>query len=360
MITESPALIGIPRRSRNNPSAIQATVDRACMAAVGIDVPMPVFHDNRPVAVLRGVPDRRHVEVTWCAFNSYADIKSAIASGRLFTTFIHKSQNLASTVANNWYDFWPINYNPSPGAYPGAANIATPWSEGSVGAIPHGGNVSPYQKNLMRVDMSAGIGGSHVLILYDRVLTYEASPISTLNQVFTNALPATRYVSAGEPGLKVMVTAQTTLGVTASAFTQLRYTDQDGNTLQSMPVSFGTNVIVSATAPTTALGARVVSPSILGATQSIGPFMPLASGDTGVRLINDVTFSANNTGTLAYVLCQPIAYLNVMSGTISVIEYVMQMTSLPVVKDGACLSLLSYVPAASNFLPQGRIDFAWG
>jgi hypothetical protein len=227
----------------------------------------------------------------------------------------------------------------------------------------HGGNVSPSNKHLIRHEVLASANTTPVVIIYDRVLTYEACTISNVNQVMTNTLPAQRYISGGQPGLKIMVTCQTVLGATANAYTQLQYTDQDGNTLQSMPTSFGVNVIVSAAAPTATLGARVVSPAASGGTLAFGPFLPLATGDTGVRLIDNFTHSANNTGTLAYVLCQPLALLPVVNGsnpTLVAADQIMQSTSFGQVLDGACLAPLVYMPTGTGATYIGRVDTVWG
>jgi hypothetical protein len=227
----------------------------------------------------------------------------------------------------------------------------------------HGGNVSPSNKHLVHAEALASANTSPTIIIYDRVLTYEASPISSVNQLFVNSFAAQRYIGVGDPGLKIMVTGQTLLGATANAYTQLQYTDQAGNTLQSMPTTGPVNVVVSAGAPTATLGARVMSPVVVGTGVALGPYMPLAAGDTGVRLLDNVTSSASNTGTLAYVLCFPIAVIpiqNIVSPTISLTDTIMQLTSFGVVKDGACLAPLLYAAAGTAATYSGRFDTAWG
>lgn len=367
MMNLAPALIGIPKRSRNNPSAIDGAINAACASAMGIDVPMPVLHDGRVVAAVRGYTGKAFVDVywadpLWCAFNNYGDITDALRANR---TYIARWQKNATTsaTANNWYDFWPVGGDPVSGTYPGAALTSVQWGEDSTGAIRHGGNVSSSLKYLIRSECSASANTTPTVIIYDRVLTYEACAISNVNQVFVNSLAAQRYIGTGEPGLKIMVTNQTALGATANAYTQLQYTDQNGNTLQSMPTTAPVNVIVSTGAPSATNGARVVSPAVAAGTVAIGPFMALAAGDTGVRLLDNVTSSASNTGTLAYVLCFPLAVLpitNLTNPAISIADQVMQLTSLAIVKDGACLAPLVHFPAATGATYSGRIDTAWG
>jgi hypothetical protein len=368
---ETVNVVGLTRKSRENPSAVGESIFAACRAARGIDRTLPVLHEGKFVAFVRGYADSPVVEwrlpppgsgnKLWMGYSNYDDIISELSSGgKRFAESWCKAFTTAP-VANNWYDLWPVGGNPVAGTYPGAAATATQWTDASTGAFLHGGNVTADTKHVLT---SFGITNATtpVLVLYDRVLTYEACVISNVNTVMTNGSAAQRYISANQPGLKIMVTCQTALGATANAYTQLQYTDQEGNTLQSMPVSFGVNVIVSAAAPTTTLGARVVSPAVSGGTVTFSPFMQLAAGDTGVRLIDNYTHSANNTGTIAYVLLQPLVYIPIQAASQGVMfDNVQQVPNLPRVYDGACLSFMAYMPAATaNSVPSGRFEFGWG
>lgn len=361
----TPGLVGIPRKSRNAPGDLDRAMRSACRAAVGIDVPLPVFHDGRVVGVVRG--STHTTNVMWCAINSYAEVTDALRGGRAHILRWTKGAT-AGLTAGNWYDLWAVGGDPASGTYPGVANTAVQWNENSTGAFRHGGDVSPSNKHLIRMEGSGvftvpSTNTSPSLLVYDRVLTYEASSITTVNQVMTNTLAAQRYITPGEPGLKVTVTTQTAVGATASAYTQFQYTDQNGNALQSAPVAANVNVITSASAPSATLGARVVTPAVSAGTVAFGPHFPLASGDTGVRLIDNVTFSANNTGTLAYVLNYPIAILPILNGPVPIqtmTDQVMQLTSFGQVKDGACLAMMLYAATTTGATYGGRFDFVWG
>jgi hypothetical protein len=363
-------IIGMTRKSRENPSAVGQALFSACFAARGIDRTLPVLHEGKVVAFVRGkvgtpevewrLPPRGFNPKLWAGYTTYDDIISELSAGKRYAETWAKSAT-TTTVANNWYDLWPVGGNPQAGAYTGAARTAVQFTDATAGGMLHGGNVSPDTKSFLT---SLGVANTSVptIVVYDRVLTYEACTISTVNQVMTNGLAAQRYIGVGEPGLKIMVTCQTALGATANAYTQLQYTDNSGNTLQSMPVAFGVNVITSALAPTTILGARVVSPAVSGGTVPFGPYMTLATGDTGVRLIDNYTHSANNTGTLAYVLGQPLVYIPVVAaGQTSLFDNVQQLASLPRVFDGACLAFMLYSPTATvGYVPHGRFEWGWG
>jgi len=133
----------------------------------------------------------------------------------------------------------------------------------------------------------------------------------------------------------------------------ISYTDQAGNTGNTMPVT------VAMTA-----SAIVGHISHTGtATNNYGPFLPLASGDYGVRNVASVTFSGANTGTGALVLARPL--MEIPIGVASLYhnkDMLSQIPSLPIIPDGACLGFIliagGAVAAATNFM--GHIETVWG
>ena len=94
------------------------------------------------------------------------------------------------------------------------------------------------------------------------------------------------------------------------------------------------------------------------------PYLPLASGDTGIRSIQSVTLSATMTsGSLAIVLCKPLASIPLTTAGIMAERNLMtQLPSLPRVVDGANLNLLfvtaSATATATPFI--GYLETAWG
>lgn len=370
------------QKSRSNPSAITATQLAAIDAVRGIDRLLPVMHGRRVVGATFAPPwwlcatkpelfpddvlfkplDMSLEQYRkWAGFLSYDAIINAISTNGAFFPAKFSKGATTAPVANNWYDLWPVGGSPAAGAYAGAAFTAVQFSDATSGALYHAGNQSPSTKHLISMD-ARSTGGTPTLVLYDRVLTYEACTFNAgVNQAMTNTLAAQRYISAGQPGLKIITTCQTVFGATASNFTQLQYTDQAGNTLQSMPVAAFNAIIVSAAAPTATLGARVVSPSVTAATLPQGPFMPLAVGDGGVRLIANYTTSAANTGTMAFVLGAPLATIPIqVAGVTTLIDMVQQLIGLYRVFDGACLSFLAFFPAATASTFDGSVNVAWG
>lgn len=155
-------------------------------------------------------------------------------------------------------------------------------------------------------------------------------------------------------GVQAFLTPSVALGA-GTPNVQLTYTDQDGNTGNTTPVTLP---ISNATAP---IGQIEYSGTGAG---KYGPFIPLASGDSGIRTVEQFNYSATHTsGTTNLVLCRPLLTLPMTTiGVAAERDLLNQVPSLPRVYDGAYLTWLMYAgaatPASSAF--YGHLDFAWG
>ena len=368
-IVEAPAIVRVRKRSTHGPLDEDRALRRAIDAMVGIDQVQPIVFGGKLLAwakgeqFSRGVSWRRarHGETWQMGYTSYDDLISEVSnSGKKFRNEWTKNATSAG-IANNYYDLWPVAGSPQAGTYTGTAFNARALSQSDTGALWHDGDKSPDTKHLLAAYGKAS-ANTPTLYLYDRCLTYEACTFNAnVNQAMTNTATLTRYQNAGEGGCKIMVTAQTALGATAANLTQLRYTNQAGTTLQVMPTAATIAIIVSAAAPTATLGARVVAPATGAATLPWGPHLPLAVGDGGVRLINDFTTSAANTGTLCFVLQRILAVIPCpTAGVASLVNLVQELPSLERVRDGACLAIMAYQPATTAYTADGGIEFGWG
>lgn len=364
----APALIRLRRKSITNPSAEDACIASAVQAHRGCDWTMPVVFGGEIVGVVRGerlgprVTFTRIPRSIWAAgYTTYDSIIAACSAGQRLPNYWSKTHTTAP-VANNWYDSWTLGGFPSAGAFAGAASTAVQFSDTTTGSLYVGGNVSPSIKAILNC-WAFGTAGvpPPVIVIYDRVLAYEANVHNnTVNKAMTNTLTAQRYVSAGQSGMRIFVTCQTLQGATATNLTQLRYTNQLGTTLQTMPTSPTVAFIVSATAPTATLGARVICPATAAATLPWGYSLPLAVGDSGVRLINDFTDSSANTGTFTFILGRPLFTIGTATaGVVSQLDGIYQIASLEQIFDGACITFLFYFPVATAATLQGEIDVGW-
>lgn len=174
----------------------------------------------------------------------------------------------------------------------------------------------------------------------------------------TGTHTATLYLGDRAPshgaGVQCFLTPSVALGA-GTPNIQITYTDQDGNagavTPTTLPISNATSPIGQIEHSGTAAG-------------KFAPFIPLAAGDSGIRLAEQFSYSSTHTsGTTNLVLCRPLLTLPMTTiGVASERDLLNQLPSLPRVYDGACLVWLMYAgaatPVTSNF--NGHLDFAWG
>ena len=289
------------------------------------------------------------------AFTSYDDLISEIGAGKRLQNPWCK---LASTapVAANWYHMWPVGGQPMAGAlYTGTALAFQRTTDLSTGALYTGGSKSPDTKHLIYQWAMASAGAPPPSILVVDQVGYYPLTQSASSQVFDNTNGPDRYISAGQGGLQVALVGAALGGATASNITVLTYVDQDGNTGATIPTNPANAVTVSAALPTVNLGARTLT-----ATGS-GPFLPLAAGDSGVRSLTNITFSAANTGLEALVLCRPLAFIPCPTALIpGERDLVMQIANLERIYDNACLSFFVFFPTTTGATLTGGIDVAWG
>ena len=153
--------------------------------------------------------------------------------------------------------------------------------------------------------------------------------------------------------------ASTPVGPAAGPHTQLAqnialsYTDQGSTAGNTLPVT------VAMTA--SGIVGHISHAGV--AANNYGPFLPLASGDSGVQNVATVTMSAANTGTFALCLARPLATITLsVAGLMTEKDLLNQIPSLPEIKDGACLVWLYGAGAATaaSTTFAGGIEVVWG
>jgi len=101
------------------------------------------------------------------------------------------------------------------------------------------------------------------------------------------------------------------------------------------------------------------------AAGNFGPFLPLAPGDSGISAATSALFSAASAsaGFIDLVLCRPIAAIPLTAAFYAAERDLLnQLPSLPVIKDGACLSWIIFAGAVipNPCMYQGYITTPWG
>lgn len=290
-------------------------------------------------------------------FTSIDDLVSSITSGKFTRVDFNKITGGAAYTAGRRYDMSALGGTPIANAWSGTALTYTPCDESTgngtqIFGMRHGGNVSPDTKHVLNASAITAVstGVPAQLMLVDMCGYWPGISMNSASAQALSGTPSLRYTNG--VGVRAALVITTTSGATAHNVA-ISYTDQDGNTGNTLPV-------------TVACTASAITPHITHsgtAANNYGPFLPLASGDTGIRNVASVTISAaSGAGTAALVLYKPILTIPLTTASVaSERDFLNQIPSLPEIKDGACLTWLYFAGAAtaasSNF--YGSVEFGW-
>jgi hypothetical protein len=290
------------------------------------------------------------------ALSGLNGIVAALAAGQRWRTDFNKITGASAYTAGRAYDMSALAGHPVANAWAGTALNFIECDEAAgngtqIFGMRHGGNVTPDIKHVLNLGAltTAATGIPSTLYLVDIEGYWPGisnNTTSAQNLVGTPSLRATN----GE-GLRLYWVQTAVAGATAQNIA-LSYTDQGGAAGNTLPVT------VAMTA--SAIVGHISHSGV--AANNYTPFLPLASGDFGVRNVASVTFSAANTGTGALVLAKPI--IEIPLGVLSLYhnkDTLSQVPSLPPIPDGACLAWIlvagGAVAASTTFV--GHIESVW-
>ena len=293
------------------------------------------------------------------AIQSIDQLYAALSAGQTQRCDWNKITGAAAYTAGRWYETMSLGGYPPATAYPGTARAWVTCNE-STGdgttafGIPHGGNVSALIKHLstMSAWSTAATGVPAVLQLVD-VQGYWNGIDMNLNTAQTlTGTPTLRYTNG--VGCRLFLAARATTGATAHNIS-ISYTNQAGTAGRGMPVT------VAATA--SAIVPHIVHSGT--AANNYGPFLPMASGDTGIQSVQSVTLSAasGTASTAVLVLARPLATIPLsIASLMTEKDFWNQLPSAPQIRDGACLGFLlgagAAVAATTTF--SGANEVVWG
>ena len=291
------------------------------------------------------------------AIQSIDNLISAISAGQTTRYDFNKITGGSAYAAGRWYDMGMLSSMPVANAWAGTALnwvtcTETTGNGTQIFGMPHGGNVSPSKKHLLNMNAwgTAATSVPGTLMLVDLQGYYPGISNNTTSAQTLVGTPTLRYTN-GE-GVRAFMVQTAAAGATAQNIA-LSYTDQAGNAGNALPVT------VACTA--SAIAGHISHSGT--AANNYGPFLPLASGDTGIRSIQTVTMSAANTGTFALCLARPLATITLsVAGLMTEKDLLNQIPSLPEIKDGACLVWLYGAGAATaaSTTFAGGIEVVWG
>lgn len=278
-------------------------------------------------------------------FHSVADLVAASEAGRTLTSHFRKVPSQA-TAASYWADLSMAAGSPPPQYYASEPLVAATLN--GMRGLFHGDNKSPSTMHLTHLGLltsSANMVGEFMML--DYLLYYPfVDGDSGDAQMMDNSVSLPRY----EDGRGVMVMPVCAAPNLATGSFTFEYVNQAGD-VKTSPV----NYIASATLTIATAGVAHVSSAL---TQ---PFCALASGDTGVRQINSVTWSSTPGGLFSFVLVLPIASAAIREvNTMAEVAYIAHRPTPPIIEDGAYLNLITRVagsPVAT--VTTGYTSFAW-
>lgn len=293
------------------------------------------------------------------AIQSINDLISSISAGQTARYDWNKITGAAAYTAGRWYEMLSLGGSPVGTTFPGTALAWQTCTETAgdgtnVFGIPNGGNVSTDIKHLLNLAAwgTAATSVPSTLMLVD-VQGYWPGINMNLNtsQALTGT-PTLRYANGA--GLRMFLAARATTGATAHNLSY-SYTNQAGTTGRTNPV-------------TVACTASAIVPHIVHsgtAANNYGPFLPLASGDSGIQQVASVQLSAasGTASTAALVLVKPLAQITIgVASLMTEKDLLNQIPSLPQIVDGACLGWILGAGAATaaSTTFSGQTEFVWG
>ena len=368
MLGISPALHLLPK-SLYGPVDEAREVTRAANAVRWTEEITPVWFGCRQVACVYG--DRYGQcwimpanTLNFAGFpNGYFDILTAARNGQNPQgTFKLSSSGGTNISGNMWSDTWSVLAGGSPG-YSGTTLTARQFTDASIGAIQHGGNVSPAIKALIGYNISSsnGLSPGPLLWLYDRVISYDECTIAATTQTMTNSLTAQRWVGSGLPAMRLLITSGITgSGATASHWTSIIYANDAGTGGSTVPLTSEIDCLTTSSAVSSTHYADIMISDATSGAQWPGPFTPLQTADIGVSSVTSYVLSAANTGTLCYALVRPLLMIvGPQAGIANTVDAVHERFSLARIFDGSCLGILEYAETSDSGAYSGSFSFAY-
>jgi len=293
------------------------------------------------------------------AIQSIDQLVSSLSAGKSARYDWNKITGAAAYASGRWYDMSALGGLPIANAYPGTALAWVTCDEAAgngtqIFGLPHGGDVSTDIKHLLNLSAwsTAATGVPGTLMLVDMQGYWGGINMNTLSAQTLTGTPTLRYTNGA--GCRLFLTARATTGAAAHNLS-ISYSNTTPTSGKAMPV-------------TVACTASAITPHIVHsgtAANNYGPFLPLASGDTGVSNVATVTLSAasGTASTAALVLCRPLAQITLsVVGLMTEKDLLNQIPSLPIVKDGACLTWLwgAGAATAASTTFAGGVETVWG
>jgi hypothetical protein len=295
-------------------------------------------------------------------FSTVSEYAAADERGQVWTTSFRKAVASAATTTNGWVDYTYFAGSPPANFYASTPLIAAELDSSRGIYLPTVAPATQHLNNLRLMTAASTAtstaNGRQQIALCDYLMYYPFIDTDAVGeqQDLDNTLTLPRYGSG-----MVVAVAQSASSATGQ-FT-MTYTNQDG---VGGRVSQNTYTFVAAG------GGQVVAASGVGA--SYNPFLNLQAGDSGVKSIESVTFTAAGGGLMALVIVKPLLMQflaqecrrttssNLESyGSCSEFQSVIHAAGAPRIIDGARVGLLAagYAGSLASSILAGIVETFW-
>lgn len=269
--------------------------------------------------------------------------------GKFWQSHIYKS-TLPSAVV--WTDASIGAGIPIYNAYAGISLEFTPLSGARNNSIYLGPTTTGNKYvQAAQIGTPASLGTAMVALFADYLGFYPLVDCDeTATQVLDNPVTLPRY-SDGE-GVMAFAVVQVPQTASAVADVTMTYTNSAGVSGRTVTFSlFGSSTI----------GGLCNLASVASAVTALAPFIPLASGDRGIRNIQDVTLSTGIGGFINIVLCKPAFTLQLLEqNTVAEKVFLRESGTLPTLNPNAFLQFLILRGSPTSPTPfRGYLDLTW-
>jgi hypothetical protein len=279
---------------------------------------------------------RRQMVTAYTGFSSLSDLISEATTGKRREFQFNKAG--PTGVVNVTSSLWRLGNQPVAGSAPAAAPGGTARDSTATGAFPFTNPSSPDTQHFISGYPLASVA-PNTLLLYDRIFDV----LKTMNSTATEAVTGvpTRYTSTTASNMDYVggnflfvEVGGTALAATAHNWTVCQYTDDAGNTGQTLP---------SLTGNSGAIVDRLDHPAGQW-------FAPLATGDVGIKALTQMQCSALvATGVINFVMGHPIAWMPCPIANLTcVVDGINTAFNLVRIFDSACLAFLEVCKSATT------------
>jgi hypothetical protein len=259
-------------------------------------------------------------------FSSLSDLINEVTNNGKRKDFTFNKIGTAAAIGNT-NSLWRVGAYPAAGLAAAAAPAGTAPTDATQGAFFFVNPSSPDTQHFVRADVMSSLA-PRTLLLYDRLFEVNKTMASTATEAVSGV--PTRYQNTADDqpdsadGNFLMVEVQAALAATAHNWTVCTYTDHNGNAA----------TLPSLTGNSAAPANRLDHPLNQW-------FAPLQAGDNGIRTLTQMQCSASITGTVAFVIGHPIAFMPcVVANMITIVDGINTAFNLTRIFDDACLAFL--------------------